>query len=78
MNDKTMTIPEIRREGFQALLQRLGPAGTIRFLQQFDPGFGDYTKDRHGWLDDLNLDDIAEAIEARRPPEAPDVGGGEE
>ena len=66
MSGKTMTIPEIRKAGIEALLDRLGPAGTIRFLQQYDPGRGDYTHDRHAWLDELSLDEIAKRIEARR------------
>ena len=46
MTEKTLTIPELRAEGLKALRDRLGPAGTIRFLQLFDPGKGDYTGDR--------------------------------
>ena len=69
MIDKTLTIPELRRAGLEALRERLGPAGTVRFLQLFDPGFGDYTADRDGWLGDLTVDQIARDIEARRDAE---------
>jgi hypothetical protein len=55
---KNMTPQDIRREGLQALLDRLGPAGTIRFLQQYEPGRGDYTVERHNWLDGLTVDGI--------------------
>ena len=55
---KNMTPQDIRREGLQALLDRLGPAGTIRFLQQYEPGHGDYTAERHKWLDGLTVDGI--------------------
>jgi len=61
-----MTIPEIRQAGLEALRERLGAAGTIRFLQQFDPGHGDYTQDRHAWLDSLDVDEIVRGIEQRR------------
>ena len=63
---RTMTLPEIRREGFQALLDRLGPAGTIRFLRQYDPGRGDYTKDRHQWLDSVDDEEVVKAIQRRQ------------
>ncbi|MCK4342430.1 MAG: hypothetical protein KAY37_11985 [Phycisphaerae bacterium] len=63
---KPTTIPEIRKAGLEALCERLGPAGTLRFLQQFDPGHGDYTKNRHSWLDHLTVDEIAESIKKRR------------
>jgi hypothetical protein len=53
MTDRTLTIPELRRAGLDALRKRLGAAGAVRFLQLFDPGIGDYTVDRHQWLDDL-------------------------
>lgn len=63
MIDKTLTIPELRRAGLEALRERLGPAGTIRFLQLFDPGVGDYTQDRAAWLDDLTVDQISRDID---------------
>lgn len=63
---RTMTIPEIRKAGLDALRERLGPGGMLRFLQQFDPGHGDYTESRHAWLDDLTVDDIARSTAARR------------
>jgi hypothetical protein len=64
---RSMTIPEIRKAGLDALRERLGPAGMLRFLQQFDSGRGDYTQDRHGWLDDLTVDEIARSTQKRRP-----------
>ena len=63
---KSMSLREIRQEGVQALLDRLGPAGTVRFLQQYELGRGDYTKERHQWLDGVTIDDVAEDIERRR------------
>ncbi len=66
MTGKTMTLPEVRRAGMEALRQRLGPAGMIRFLQLYDTGSGDYTKERHTWLDGLTVDEIARDIHKRR------------
>ena len=40
------TLPELRRAGIEALVKALGPVGMARFLQQFDPGRGDYTAER--------------------------------
>lgn len=48
---------ELRREGWIALTERLGVSGAIRFLQQYDPGHGDYSLERHELLADLTLDD---------------------
>ena len=39
---------QLYEEGMQALHERLGVAGTIRFLQLFDyGGSGDYTKEKY-------------------------------
>ena len=61
-----MTPIEINRIGYRALVDALGFDGAIRFLRQFDPGEGDYTNQRHQWLDELSLDDIAADIDRRR------------
>ena len=45
------TLNDIRRDGLEALQKRLGRAGMIRFLQQFETGAGDYAVDRHAWVD---------------------------
>ena len=58
---------QIRTRGLQALLRELGPVDTARFLQQFEPGKGDYTQERHAWLDGLKLDQVVQAVEEARP-----------
>ena len=52
------TLDEVRREGLEALRERLGRADMIRFLQQFDAGSGDYSKERHAWVDEITLEEI--------------------
>ena len=37
------SLYQIRMEGWQALTERLGPAGAMRFMMQYDPGHGDYS-----------------------------------
>ena len=68
---KTLTIPELKRAGLEALRERLGPAGMIRFLQEFTTGGGDYTKERSAWLDSLNLEELIEKIRRTQTPSAP-------
>jgi hypothetical protein len=51
------TISEVRKEGIQALTKTLGPVDMARFIQSNEAGSGDYTKERHEWLQD-NLDTI--------------------
>ncbi len=60
------TLDQIRREGLLALRERLGQAGMVRFLQQFDAGAGDYATERHEWVDDTSLADLK--AKARKQP----------
>jgi hypothetical protein len=53
-----LTLDQIRREGLAALRKRLGRAGMIRFLQQFETGAGDYATQRHEWADRTTLTDL--------------------
>ena len=62
----TRTLDEIRRRGLEALRRELGPAGMVRFLQQFDRGSGDYARERHGWVDATSLDAIRAATVGRK------------
>ena len=65
----TMPFNEIKQLGLQALLERLGPVGMIRFLQQFETGHGDYTAEREPWLAETDLDDLAAKLQ---PPPSGD------
>ena len=60
------TLEQIRREGLEALRERLGRAGMIRFLAQFDNGGGDYAKDRREWVDGTSLAEIRELSRRRK------------
>lgn len=42
----------------EALVDALGVIDAIRFIQHFHPGYGDYTKERHQWLDKLTMGDF--------------------
>ena len=57
------TLDEIRRTGLEALRERLGKAGMIRFLQQFHAGDGDSAAERHDWVDRTTLDDLRSLAE---------------
>ena len=61
------TLEEIRIEGLDALKERLGRDGMIRFLQQFETGKGDYATDRHEWVGRTSLQDVQDLVDSRRP-----------
>jgi len=62
MTKPYLTLHEIRTVGFEALLRELGSAGTIRFIQQYETGHGDYTRDRRKWLPKKSVREIGKQI----------------
>ena len=56
------TPTQIREKGLDALVKALGPVDMARFLQQFELGSGDYTRDREEWLGDISVDDVVAEI----------------
>lgn len=66
MQTNNLTPLQIRQKGLEALLQALGPVGMVRFLQQFDPGSGDYSRDRAGLLENATVEDIVAQIQHDR------------
>jgi len=50
----------------EALAKALGPVGMVRFLQQFDTGSGNYTKDRVQWLEKATVQEAVEEIKRSR------------
>ena len=67
MTRSSMSLYEIRMEGWKALTERLGAGGAMRFMMQYDPGRGDYSKERHEIFSTVTLDDVLETLE--QPPD---------
>ncbi len=64
----TITDPvALRREGFTALVNALGWINAVRFMQQYESGQGDYTRERDQILPDWDVDTmLREAREQRK------------
>ncbi len=67
----------ITQTAIRLLCQEMGVANTIRFLNQFTTGYGNYTEERDALLAPLTVADIATEIKRGRtsadlktPPEA--------
>ncbi len=65
-SSRKLSPNELRRVGIDALVKSLGPLGMVKFIQQFDTGKGDYTKERSELLGSLSLDAINAVIEDER------------
>jgi hypothetical protein len=61
-----MSPAVIRKAGLEAVAKKLGPLGMVRFLQQFETGRGDYTKERDQWLKDMDIHNITSEIRKKR------------
>lgn len=48
---------ELRAAGLQALKEALGPVGMVRFMQQYDLGYGNYTNEKQT-EPEMSLDEI--------------------
>ena len=64
MNTQTKPVSEISRRATSILFKEMGVVDTIRFLNQFSVGLGDYTKERDSWLGDISMDDAIAQIKA--------------
>ena len=63
-----MTDEEFERHALAILGRELGVDGVARFLRLYRAGSGDYTRDRHLWLETATVQDImAEVDEGQRP-----------
>ena len=61
------TPHELALLGFEALVQKLGPDGALRFINMYERGSGDYTKERRRILRAVTLEDMKEALVERGP-----------
>ena len=66
MNTQMKPVSEISRRATHILFKEMGVVDTIRFLNQFSVGRGDYTKERDNWLDDISMDDAIAQIKAEK------------
>ncbi len=62
MNVQTRPLSEITRHAIDLLSKEMGIVDTVRFLNQFTTGYGDYTEEREALFKDLTLDEILASI----------------
>ena len=63
MNTQNLTANQIHEFGIEALMNKLGAAGMIRFLHQHKMGEGNYSVDRHQWLTVPDVETLASQIQ---------------
>ena len=67
MTSTILNPVELRKQGFAALVKALGWVNAVRFLQQYEMGEGDYTKERASILPDWDADAVVKQAFRKTP-----------
>jgi hypothetical protein len=59
-------LAEITSLALKVLYREIGIVNTVRFVNQFTTGYGNYTEEREQLLKDVTLDDAVSAIKKQR------------
>ncbi len=59
-------LAEVTQKAIQVLCHEIGIVNTVRFVNQFSTGYGNYTEEREQLFADLTLDEIVEQIKRRQ------------
>ena len=59
------TISEVKETGWNALVERLGVAGAILFILEYEKGHGDYTEERKKIFNEKKLNEIVKEIKKK-------------
>lgn len=57
---------EIRKEGWEALVSQMGVAKSLRFLLEYEKGYGNYTELRKEMFADQTVHDILDDMVKER------------
>jgi hypothetical protein len=60
------SLNEISLEAIHVLCRQLGVVNTLRYLNQFTTGFGNYTEEREELFKELTLEEIVTDIKSAR------------
>ena len=61
----TKPLSEVTQQALAVLIKEIGVVNTVRFLNQFTTGYGDYTAERDTLFADLTLDELLAALKQR-------------
>ncbi len=62
MTAPSSSLSQITQTAIHILSQEMGISDTIRFINQFSTGYGDYVQEREQMFKDLSLDEIINRI----------------
>jgi hypothetical protein len=59
-------LAEVTKDAIKVLCKEIGVVNTVRFINQFTLGYGNYTEEREQLFKDMTLDDIISEIKQRK------------
>ncbi len=59
-------LAEITQDAIRILYREIGVVNTVRFINQFTTGYGNYTEERRELFADLTLDELLEEVKRRQ------------
>lgn len=65
MTVQTKPLSEITEQAIEVLSREMGIVATLRFVNQFTTGYGNYTEEREALLGERTLDEILSEIRDR-------------
>ena len=66
MTIQEKALSEITKDAVEVLSKEIGIANTIRFINQFAIGYGNYTQERERIFEDMTLEEILSEIKKMR------------
>jgi hypothetical protein len=66
MTDAVVPLTEITRSAIHLLCREMGLVNTVRFINQFSTGYGNYTEERAELYGDMTVDSIVTEIKRQR------------
>ncbi|MCB0099092.1 MAG: hypothetical protein KDE46_25335, partial [Caldilineaceae bacterium] len=63
---ETKPLAEITHEAIRILFREMGVVNTVRFINQYTAGYGNYTEERRELFAEQTLEDLVSKIKQRR------------
>ena len=64
-------LAQVTQEAIRVLCKEIGVVNTVRFVNQFTAGYGNYTEEREQLLEGLTLDGIVSDIRRKKEKAKP-------
>ena len=62
MNVHEKPLSQITKRAIDVLAKEIGIVDTVRFMNQFTVGYGNYTEERDALFKDMTLDEVLAAV----------------